>query len=95
MKEESDRLKLRCFDEIAEVIAKRKPAEPPTTPEGKIPGGNNQPVKYGKKVVNISIANILHGTKSIESEADIEDVVNEIRNRLKRELKDDVIIKLV
>ena len=96
MKEESDRLKLRCFDEIAEELAKRKPAESPTTPEepDKPAVVNDPPRKY-KKTVNISIANILHGAKSIESEADIEDVVNEIRNRLKRELKDDVIIKLV
>ncbi len=96
MKEESDRLKLRCFDEIAEELAKRKPAEPPTTPEelDKPTVINDPPRKY-KKTVNISIANILHGAKSIESESDIEDVVNEIRNRLKRELKDDVIIKLV
>jgi hypothetical protein len=96
MKEESDRLKLRCFDEIAAELAKRKPAEPPITPEepGKPPVVNDPPSKY-KKTVNISIANILHGAKSIESESDIEDVVNEIRNRLKRELKDDVIIKLV
>jgi hypothetical protein len=95
MKEESDRLKLRCFDEIAAELAKRKPAEPPTTKEPDKPTVVNDPPRKYKKTVNISIANILHGAKSIESESDIEDVVNEIRNRLKRELRDDVIIKLV
>jgi hypothetical protein len=96
MKEESDRLKLRCFDEIAGEIAKRKPVEPPIIPgePGKQPIVNDPPRRY-KKTVNISIANILRGAKNIESEADIENVVNEIRNRLRSELKGDIIIKLV
>ncbi|NMB97971.1 MAG: BREX system P-loop protein BrxC, partial [Clostridiaceae bacterium] len=95
MKEESDRLKLRCFDEIAVEISKIKPLTPPIPGKhGKQPEVNDPPGKY-KKTVNISIANILHGAKSIESESDIEDVVNEIRNRLRNELKGDIIIKLV
>ncbi|NMB95397.1 MAG: hypothetical protein GYA02_02115, partial [Clostridiaceae bacterium] len=91
-----DRLKLRCFDEIAEELAKRKPAEPPTTPEepDKPTVINDPPRKY-KKTVNISIANILHGAKSIENEEDIERLLNDIRERLRSELKEDTIIKLV
>ena len=96
MKEESDRLKLRCFDEIAAEHSKRKTAEPAIAfEEHSDTIVINYPPLRKKEIVNISIANILHGTKSIESEADIEDVVNEIRDRLKRELKEDVIIKLV
>lgn len=95
MKEESDRLKLRCFDEIAEELAKNNPKEPPTTEEVDNPTVINDPPGKYKKTINISIVNILHGAKSIENDTDIEEVINEIRNRLKKELKDDVIIKLV
>lgn len=96
MKEESDRLKLRCFDEIAGEIAKRKLVEPQITPEGQ----EKQPVlepsqKRYKKTVNISIANILRGTKTIETEADIEKLLNDIREHLRNELKEDIIIKLI
>lgn len=98
MKEESDRLKLMCFNEIQTEIMRRIPPQP-DTPVGPVdpekPPVVKQPVRQYKKTVNISIANILHGAKSIETDNDIEDVVNEVRNRLKNELKDDVIIKLV
>jgi hypothetical protein len=97
MKEESDRLKLMCFKEIQAEIEKRRPKpEPPAGPvdPGMPPVVKDPPQKY-KKTVNISIVNILHGAKSIESDKDIDDVVNEVRNRLKSELKDDVIIKLI
>jgi len=96
MKEESDRLKLRCFDDISAEIAKIKaPTQPTEHQDLGSPEIVNNPPKIYKKTINISIANILHGAKTIESEADIENVVNEIKNRLKSELKDDIIIKLV
>ncbi len=96
MKEESDRLKLRCFDEIAREIAKRKPDELSKTSVkwGKQPVEGKPRLRY-RRTVNISIANILRGAKTIESEDDIEDIVNEIRGRLRSELKEGVIIKLV
>ena len=48
-----------------------------------------------KKTVNISIANILHGTRNIESKADIEKLLAEIRVKLENELKEDTVIKVV
>lgn len=45
--------------------------------------------------MNISIANILRGTKTIETEADIEKLLNDIREHLRNELKEDIIIKLI
>jgi hypothetical protein len=92
MKEESDRLKLRCFDDITAEITKRKQSEMLMNPGAD--QGAETSNKY-KRTINISIANILHGAKNIESEEDIEKIVNEIRNRLKSELKENTIIKLV
>lgn len=96
MKEESDRLKLRCFDEITIETSKRKPVEPQVTTEGQVKQPVQElPKKRYKKTVNISIANILRGTKTIETEADIEKLLNDIREHLRNELKEDIIIKLI
>lgn len=86
MKEESDRLKLRYVEEINKEVEKQKPDKPndPEIPEIKV-----------KKTVNISIANILHGTRNIESKADIEKLLAEIRVKLENELKEDTVIKVV
>lgn len=91
MKEESDRIKIRCFDEIEKEKIKRK--TPVDTNITTISGGGT-PYKP-KKVVNISIANVLHGARTIESETDIDEVVEQIRNTLKQQLRDDIKIKLI
>jgi hypothetical protein len=93
MKEESDRLKLRYLEEI------EKEAEKPKYPYGgsivaETPGGGVLPPKP-KKTVNISIANILHGMRNIESKSDIDRLVDEIRARLERELDENTVIKIV
>lgn len=98
MKEESDRLKLMCFEEIQAEEIKQQPQQPQTPVEPQDPKKPivlKEPPKPRKKTINISIANILHGAKSIESDNDIEEVVNEVRNRLKSELKDDIVIRLI
>ncbi len=100
MKEESDRIKLRCFETISRELEKRKKQDKPSSEEK---GGKFIPAADGKetytvkprKTVNVSLNNILHGAKTIETEDDIERVVAEIRQRLKSELKDNTIIKLV
>jgi hypothetical protein len=48
-----------------------------------------------KKTVNISIANIFHGAKTIESEEDIEELLDYLRKQLKTELKENTILKLI
>lgn len=94
MKEESDRIKIRCFDEIEKEKAKRKAEKgndtriDPTSEE-------KQQVYKTKTVVNVSIANILHGAKAIESDADIEEVLDQIRKTLKEQLKEDTKLKLI
>jgi len=78
MKEESDRIKLRCFTEMSQEKEKRE-----------------QIANVARKTVNVSINNMLHGANTIESLADIENLLSGIRTRLQAELKDNTIIKLV
>lgn len=91
MKEESDRIKIRCFDEIEKERIKRKPKV--DTGATTVSGGG--PVYKTKKVVNISIANVLHGARTIETIEDIEVVVEQIRRTLKQQLKEDTKLKLI
>lgn len=93
MKEESDRLKLRYIDEITKEFEKQKAAVAVTNDNGGdvviIP-----PPKV-KKTVTISIANILHGTRNIESKADIDKLLAEIRAKIESKLNEDTVIKIV
>jgi len=94
MKEESDRLKMRCFEEIQkknEEIKRKKENK-----KGPITGGEGAgPEWKHRKTVNVSIANILHGAKTIEKEEDIDELVEEIRKKLRSELKENTILKLL
>jgi hypothetical protein len=82
MKEESDRLKLRCFEEI-EKKSRELEKEP-----GKI---EPEP----KKVINISLANIFHGARTLETEEDVEQLLGYLRERLLKELQENTKLKLV
>jgi hypothetical protein len=94
MKEESDRLKIRCFDEIEKEKTKRKPKNEPIAPE--VFNDDQLKIEYKTKVVkNISVANILHGVKVIETEEDIEEVIEQIRRKLKEQLNEDTKLKLI
>ncbi|MGI6331146.1 MAG: hypothetical protein ACOX1Y_05280 [Zhaonellaceae bacterium] len=42
--------------------------------EQPVTGGESSAVYIARKTVNISLANILHGAKTIESEEDIEEL---------------------
>jgi len=95
MKEESDRLKLRCFDEISGEAAKRKHDEYPVPPGKQDGQSGGKDTGKCRKTVNVSIANILRGTRSIESEEDIDKLLNDLRERLRSELKENTVIKLV
>lgn len=100
MKEESDRLKMRSFEEISKEVERRKPPVV-SNPQPVIGGGTDiirgekPPVYKIKKTKNISIANILHGAKTIETEADIDELLKDIKAKLKQELNEDTRIKLV
>ncbi len=90
MKEESDRIKLRCFNDI-EAENKRIAEENHGNDETR----EGEDDSYNKVTKNISIKNILRGVKIIETKDDIDEVVEEFRRKLIEELKDDTKLKLV
>jgi len=90
MKEESDRLKMSCYDDI-----ERKQEELDRVPQ---PGGDEDPGKtepVKKKVVKVSVAKIFHGARNIETEEDLEELLNYLRTELKKELREDTRLKLI
>ncbi|HNS71449.1 MAG TPA: BREX system P-loop protein BrxC [bacterium] len=95
MKEESDRLKMRCFEEIENKKQEIKKREQTSGDGATIITGGGQGGYKTKKTVTISMANILHGAKTIESKQDIDKLLEDIRVKLEKELKEDTIVKLV
>lgn len=93
MKEESDRIKIRAFDEIEIEKAKRKPKNEEKAPEV----FHDEPIEQYKikTVKNISITNILHGAKMIETNEDIDEVLDHIRKALQEQLNEDIKLKLI
>lgn len=91
MKEESDRLKLRCFEEIEELRKKKVQEQ---EEKDKPPVGKEESEPF-ITTINVSIANIFHGAKIIESEEDIEELLEYLRQQLKKELKENTKLKLV
>ena len=98
MQTESDRLKVRCIDEINREMAKRNtPSIPKSIPTNAGTGGTTivePPLEY-KQTKTISKSTVLRGTKTIENEDDIETLLNELRKELQKELKENTIIRLV
>ncbi|MGI6485698.1 MAG: hypothetical protein ACOX15_05150 [Tepidanaerobacteraceae bacterium] len=72
-----------------------KRAKKGTVKNNQLHGGEGNGVYITKKTVNISIANIFHGAKTIESEEDIEELLDYLRKQLKTELKENTILKLI
>ncbi|MEW5920342.1 MAG: hypothetical protein AB1796_05170 [Bacillota bacterium] len=46
-------------------------------------------------MVNISIANIFHGARTIDTEEDLEQLLDFLRQQLKKELKENTRLKLI
>ncbi len=89
MREESDRVKINCFDDI-----ERKQQELIKEPGSETdPPGVTKP--HQKRIVTISIAKIFHGSGTIDSEEDIEILINNLRRQLKEELKENTRLKLI
>jgi hypothetical protein len=93
MKEESDRLKMRSFEEISREVEIRRPSV--VLASVTVIGVEEPPVYKTKRTKTVSIANILHGAKTIETEADIDELLTDIKSKLKQELNEDTRIKLV
>jgi hypothetical protein len=83
MKEESDRLKLRCFEEIYKKKQEQLNKE------------SGEQTYQVKNVVNISIVNIFHGARTIETDEDVEELLKYLRKQLKKELKENTRLKLI
>ena len=93
MKEEADRLKMRCFEEIKKTaLEKRKERDGKKQP---IAVGKGKGIYITKKTVNVSMANIFHGARTIESEKDIEELLEYLREQLREKLKEDTVLKLI
>lgn len=85
MKEESDRLKLRCFEDIEKMRQEQEKEEGQP--------GETKPVT--KKVVTVSIANIFHGARTLETEEDVEQLLAYLREQLLNELQKNTKLKLI
>lgn len=90
MKEESDRLKLRYITKITREAARRRAEE-----ENKAGGGGVVPPPQRKKTITISMARLLRGARNIESQADLDQLLTDIRARLVEKLTGDTILKIV
>lgn len=95
---ESDTLKLRCLDEIVEYEDDHRPPKPPVDHQN---GGDDpvtppvQPVHVPKKRKNLSISGVAGArTYSLESEADIDMFLGEMKKKLLAELEENTIITL-
>ncbi len=84
---------MRCFEEIKKTALEKRKERAST--EQAVSGGECKAVYIARKTVNISIANILHGAKTIESEEDIEELLDYLRKQLKAELKENTTLKLI
>ncbi|WKB36644.1 hypothetical protein QS257_06470 [Terrilactibacillus sp. S3-3] len=102
MRTESDRLKVRCFNQIQREIARRQPPVRTAPAEQPASGAVHErqavaetaPV-YHKKTKTLSKQMMLRGTKTFETKADIDAFLNELRKKLEDELEENTIIKLV
>jgi hypothetical protein len=99
---ESDTLKLRCLDEIAEYEASHQPVpKEPIVPASAsdadtpaTPAPQPAPVRT-KRRKNVSISNVAGArTYSIENEQDIDKFLAEMKKKLMKELDEDTIITL-
>ncbi|MDD2216770.1 MAG: BREX system P-loop protein BrxC, partial [Eubacteriales bacterium] len=96
IKVEADALKVRFLNEIskeeARLIAGKEPVKP--ADDGK--GGEHEPPKSKVKTYKtVSIKTInTEATWRIETEADVDRYVETLKDRLKQQIKDDVILNV-
>lgn len=92
MEVESDRLKVRCMDEIEKELNSRKPANVNPAPDT---GEETPPVVSRRKTKTLSKNMMIKGTKSLKSKEDVDNFVEELRTKLLNELDEDTTINLV
>lgn len=93
MREESERLKMRSFAEIKNAAAKRKGLG--LKEKGWVTDGGVKGTYVIKKTINVSLAGILPRARTIEKESDIEELLEHIGAKLRAELKENTVLKLI
>jgi len=86
LKEDSDRIKLRFIQMFIDEAAKLARAQNPT---GDVPKEVRKPTK------TVSIKTLISGTSQIESKADIDRLLEDLRVKLERELSEDTTLRIV
>lgn len=97
MPQESDVIKVNCFKDI-EKEHKRLQEEISTKigeKHDEEDGQDPEPVPTPVEVKTLSLTNLVKGTRNIESEEDVEEFVNEIRQALLKILNEEKNIKLI
>ena len=94
MKEESERLKIRAFKEIE--LEKKKLKEKETSSKPKPMNAGEGTITYKtKETKTIRLSKFIGGYRTIENDRDLEELLDEIRLDLKKQLHDDKIIRLI
>ncbi len=92
MKEESDRLKSRQFEEIKQAAELNKADDTSTEIAS---NQESKEIYVAREIVNISITNMFPDTKTIESEADIDRLLDYLREKLKAQLRENTTLRLI
>lgn len=97
---ESDRLKIRCMEEIQQELNRRaaeqaKKTEKNDETESGCGGAIVKPVVVQRKTKTLSKNTIIRGTRSLKSEADIDVFLEELRKTLLDEMDENTTINLV
>lgn len=94
MEVESERMKVKFIQSIQKKLIELEQKKKVPVP-GDIPAKPATPPKPVKRSKTLSKAQIMRGTTRIESQEDIEQFLDDLRNRLESELEVDTIITLV
>lgn len=95
MQVESDRLKVRCLDELEQAREKEAAGVPARDPEGGQRGTAAATPVRPRKTKTLSKNMVIKGTKTLKSADDIDQFVEELRLKLLEELDEDTTIHLV
>ncbi|GGJ91385.1 hypothetical protein GCM10007063_12550 [Lentibacillus kapialis] len=93
METESDRLKVRCMDEIERE--RQKMAAEQAVPDTDRRGEDTPPVATQRKTKTLSKNMMIKGTKTLKSKEEVDDFVEDLRAKLMNELDEDTTINLV
>ncbi|MDE5413511.1 BREX system P-loop protein BrxC [Alkalihalobacterium chitinilyticum] len=100
MKEESGRLKVRSFNEIhakqMELSQSQKVRITPIVPSGTTVKPVELKTEYQRKTtLNVCMSSLLRESTTIENEQEIDNLLEQMRERLKKKLKEDTVIRLI